>query len=262
MRVVNHKDHKKSNNCVENLEWVSQRQNILFTYKKKGTRNGNRRKRKVKCLKTGKIYFSIKEAANILGCSQSTICNKCKKEEILSYVRDADIKDEIWKKHPIYDIKVSNMGRYMTKMGNKTSGYKSSTGYCTLKVGTKSLLVHRLVAETFLPQSNTLLQVNHIDLNGYNNAVTNLEWITQSQNIKHSFANQTYKKRTRCDQNDLPGEIWKRHPTLDMNVSSKGRVSVNNVKSYGCNDKGYMRKKMHGKTYRVHRLVAETFLYK
>ena len=48
------------------------------------------------------------------------------------------------------------------------------------------IIVHRAIAETYLPNENKYEQVNHIDGNKTNNAVSNLEWCTQSQNMKHA----------------------------------------------------------------------------
>jgi hypothetical protein len=47
------------------------------------------------------------------------------------------------------------------------------------------VLVHRLVAQAFLPNPSNLPEVNHIDCNRANASLANLEWVTPSQNRKH-----------------------------------------------------------------------------
>jgi hypothetical protein len=53
----------------------------------------------------------------------------------------------------------------------------------------KTLLVHRLVALTFIgvDEDNSKIFVNHIDSNTYNNHISNLEWVTQSGNVIHAI---------------------------------------------------------------------------
>ena len=50
----------------------------------------------------------------------------------------------------------------------------------------KSYPTHRLVAMTFLPNPDNKPQVNHIDGNKANNSLSNLEWVTGSENVRHA----------------------------------------------------------------------------
>lgn len=62
---------------------------------------------------------------------------------------------------------------------------------------------------------------------------------------------------------DLPNEIWQNHPTLNVLVSNLGRVHGTYGKTFGHLYNGYMVIGIGTKpyrTYRVHRLVAQTWL--
>ena len=66
----------------------------------------------------------------------------------------------------------------------------SSKGYARVTLcqnhNTQRKLVHRLVAETFIPNPENKPNVNHTDNNPRNNSVSNLEWCTHSENMLHA----------------------------------------------------------------------------
>lgn len=64
---------------------------------------------------------------------------------------------------------------------------------------TKSVLVNRVVAWAFLPNPLNLPQVNHKNGDKENNAISNLEWSSSSDNEKH--AHRTGLKSGRGSQN-------------------------------------------------------------
>jgi hypothetical protein len=57
--------------------------------------------------------------------------------------------------------------------------------------------VHRLIAETLIPNPNKYKQVNHIDGDKLNNHVENLEWTTNSKNTQHGYDNNLYHSTKR-----------------------------------------------------------------
>jgi hypothetical protein len=64
-------------------------------------------------------------------------------------------------------------------------------GYLSVSLNTngyrKYMKVHRIVALNYLSNPDNKPQVNHIDGNKQNNDVSNLEWVTGSENIKHAI---------------------------------------------------------------------------
>ncbi len=96
---------------------------------------------------------------------------------------------------------ISNLGTVISLPKGDGNGYRTRvlkhdikththTSYARVTLSkegkTKRFQVHRLVAQAFIPNPEAKPFVNHIDNNGLNNAVTNLEWCNQTENMKHS----------------------------------------------------------------------------
>ena len=101
---------------------------------------------------------------------------------------------EIWKDIAGYDgnYQVSNFGNIRTN-DFRGKGIRrllkltvNSIGYKVVRLNGKLKLVHRLVAEAFIPNPKSLPQVNHLDEIRSNNCVDNLEWCTQWENLMYN----------------------------------------------------------------------------
>jgi len=90
------------------------------------------------------------------------------------------LQNEIFKTHHCGKF-VSNKGRFKVRNGVSFGSIRRS-GYLTCSHKNKTYLVHRLVAETFLPKPDGTDIVDHIDGNRSNNDVDNLRWVTYKEN--------------------------------------------------------------------------------
>lgn len=107
--------------------------------------------------------------------------------------------------HPLYKgLMVSEIGEvwYNNKKIKQTDDMR---GYLRVNYKSKSLKVHRLVAETFIPNPKNKPQVDHIDCNKYNNNKNNLRWVTGSENCK----NRKNGERKEINMYDLDGNFIK-----------------------------------------------------
>lgn len=113
---------------------------------------------------------------------------------------------EVWKDIEGYEglYQVSNYGRVkrvakkVTYCGGKEINYKEKIlkpyncdgGYQVVALyknrDRTQVLVHRLVAQSFLDNPENKKEVNHIDFNPANNTLFNLEWTTRQENMRHS----------------------------------------------------------------------------
>lgn len=95
----------------------------------------------------------------------------------------------------LYDVDTSgNIYSIVESQGRRKrmlKPYLNENGYMKVNLydfegKCKKKYVHRLVAEAFIPNPLNKPNINHIDCNVKNNSINNLEWCTQSENIKHA----------------------------------------------------------------------------
>lgn len=131
-------------------------------------------------------------------------------------------------------------GATYPKKGKQLSpSINAQTGYLQVDLWRenkgKRFYVHRLVAETYIPNPDSKPEVNHKDGNRTNCAVTNLEWVTSSENSFHAYqiGMATQVHRRKLQDTDYPiifnrfitGESF---ATILQNFDiSPGRLSVN-----------------------------------
>ena len=88
----------------------------------------------------------------------------------------------------------------------RKNGYATVRMYNNTTKKYKNIQIHRLVAETFIPNPENKPQVNHKYGNKMDNRITELEWATQSENMLHAYKNGLNKKNKR-EKNHLSRRI-------------------------------------------------------
>ena len=133
------------------------------------------------------------------------------------------------------DYKISNWGRVFSKKINTyITGKPNTGGYWQVRLinddGYKDVLIHKLVAEYFVPNLFGVgTQINHIDENKMNNRWDNLEWVTPKENINYGTAKERIKKHQHnrnIMQFDLDGNFIKEYPSASAAAKAVGRFPM------------------------------------
>lgn len=258
-QTVNHKDHNRLNNNVNNLEWatVTEQNNHKRKCKKeiqelvssrpvwRIDKNTDKKIEYYKTIRAAAQWIfdnnltSVKEFNNgnniktkISAVAQGKrptsfgykweYCNECENKYY----------DEEWKDIPceiingIKGYKISNYGRVKNHKGRITEGHNHISGYLWVSIAPKQYLLHRLVAKVFIPNPENKEQVNHIDGNKQNACVNNLEWCSNVENQIHKVNSGLSNSTKKIVQYDLKMNKIKEffsqiEASKELNISNK-----------------------------------------
>ena len=130
--------------------------------------------------------------------------------------------------------KVNESGIVINKKGHPLRTALSNSGYLRTALEENdsnhriNKSIHRIVAETFIPNPDNLPVVMHIDNDTLNNHVSNLKWGTQAENIKQSFLEG--RKVSPKSNSSYVYEVYN-EDTGDI-VKCKGRTGVSELIGY------------------------------
>ena len=108
---------------------------------------------------------------------------------------------EKWKavdSHPKYEV--SSMGKVRnSRTGNILTPYDDGSGYLRVKLDGDNCRLHILVAVAFVPnpEPDTKTIVNHKKGKKHDCRASQLEWVTQSENIQHAWDTGLCKRKRR-----------------------------------------------------------------
>ena len=165
--------------------------------------------------------------------------------------------NEIWKDILGYEkrYQVSTLGRIRSIQNNHghyreliKATWVSNKGYVYTDLFIKdvkyNISVHSAVAVAFIPNPDQKLTVNHSDGNKQNNHLSNLEWMTYSENHKHAYETglrvaQTYWKGKKWGNTskhhnvsyDAKRDRW----VATLKVNGKSNIKHFTVKKHGDN---------------------------
>jgi len=163
--------------------------------------------------------------------------------------RDEQQKEEIWKPIKGFEdrYQISNYGnvesltrevteyrRTYIRKGKILNKYYDKEGYYKVKLYKgdatfRNAPVHRLIAETFLDNSNNYKEVNHKDGNPNNNYIDNLEWCSKNQNVKHAYDTGLKKLENYTGEGNACSKLTKEQVISIREEYATGTTSLNKL---------------------------------
>ncbi len=222
---INHKNRNKTDNRVENLEWVTSKENAQHAIET-GMKNGRIKavEQVDKCGNVIQEFESASEASRKTGINRRAICNVC-------IGRSKTAGGYFWKfveKQYVSTIDLTDYKGiagfetyYMINRDGKIYSImkkqllvpwfinKKATIRLTKDKKGSNKIVHILVAETFIPNPENKACVCHINGDLKDNRVENLKWASRSEITKNTYNLGKNSNRKRVGQYDLDGNLIK-----------------------------------------------------
>jgi hypothetical protein len=224
--TVNHKNHVKDDNRLENLEYATYTEQNNHKRKRKEKEHYTNSIRAVwKCDMTGKKlqkFNSIKEASLGIKSDQSgksKICAAARGHRITAYgfkwvyEEAVELENEIWKPVDpalvpgVEGYHVSDQGRIRNHKGRVSASFLGTGGYMWFSIHPHQRQAHVLIAKTFLELVEGKNIVNHIDGDTTNCKLSNLQFCTPSENSQHAHDTGLNKKKKTVYQYSVTGEF-------------------------------------------------------
>lgn len=92
-------------------------------------------------------------------------------------------------KHPTLGVLVSDLGEVLTKINGWCYGSTNGKGYKYVTINRISYRIHRLIAETFIINTDHKPTVDHINQKRDDNRVSNLRWFTTIEQANNRYNN-------------------------------------------------------------------------
>ena len=213
MREMKFKYSTIGDNTQENREWLeklgykvnhSSDDRFLRTYEDGST--------KISHFKNW--IYEDKQPINCIGNSSLFKAVSAMREDSDCYIESG----ELWvfiDGYPNYQVShkgnIRSLNYARTGVIKNMSPAPNKQGYpiCVLRNGLvkRTVCVHRVVANTFIPNPSNFKQVNHINGDKSNNCISNLEWCDQSYNMNHAYENNLNPRQKAVIQKDISGKL-------------------------------------------------------
>ena len=238
---VNHKNYDKLDNRVENLEWTTVSENIKHAHQSEGRKSTRISIIRWNLDRTNPVkYEFVNQAREEFGTSVSD-CLAGRAKHAYGYIWEYEHKQEnknitdldltTFKQienHPNFLISID--GKVYNKVRKSFLTPRQTGVYMSVVLDKKHYCIHRLIATYFIdkPENyNDKWIVNHKDGNKLNNNVSNLEWLSQSDNVQHMYDTGMRPNVRKIVQKDLEGNVIQEY----INANHASRVLGKNANS-------------------------------